>query len=304
MAYAIARLAKLKKHNLAGSASHTARTRPTPNADLTKQNIRFIGSTDPNEKFEDLVQAKINSYTQKRKIRPDAVYCVELLLTASPSYFRPDAPTNGGYYEEDKLKDWFDAAQNWLNDEYGDRIVRAELHLDEMTPHIHAYFVPLDDRGQLRCNHFFDGRQKMRAFQDSHYTAMQHLGLERGIKGSVAKHQDIKDFYRIVEEGRDLQLGELSAEQLTAKAADRDRAVQKKSEMEETALRLVKEQELLQQRIQQLSAENQQLRSSQAQLADQLRDLPLEEVAWQLGLTQDAKGDGRWKGTGHIINIT
>ncbi|MBW4503332.1 MAG: plasmid recombination protein [Scytonema hyalinum WJT4-NPBG1] len=297
MAYAIARLAKLKKGNLSGSAAHTARTRPTPNADAAKQNLRFIGSTDSEEKLEDLVQAKIDSYKQKRKIRTDAVYCVELLLTASPSYFRPDDPTNGGYYEEDKLKAWFDAAQNWLTLQYGSRIVRAELHLDEVTPHIHAYFVPLDEFGQLRCNHFFDGRQKMRAFQDSHYAAMQHLGLERGIKGSVAKHQDIKDFYRIVEEGRDLDTGELSPEQLQAKAADRDRAVKKKAEMEETTLRLVKDQELLQQRIQQLEAENQQLRNQ----LDQLRDLPLEDVAWQLGLTKTK--DGKWKGGGHIISI-
>ena len=301
MAYAIARLAKLKKGNLSGSAAHTARTRPTPNADATKQNIRFIGSTDPNEKLEDLVDAKISQYKQKRKIRTDAVYCVELLLTASPSYFRPDDPTNGGYYEEDKLKAWFEAAQKWLTLQYGSRIVRAELHLDEVTPHIHAYFVPLDEKGQLRCNHFFDGRQKMRAFQDSHYAAMQHLGLERGIKGSVAKHQDIKDFYRIVEEGRDLDTGELSPEQLIAKAADRDRAVQKKSEMEETALKLAKENETLSARIQQLSTENQQLRQQLNQLADQLRDLPLEDVAWHLGLTKTK--DGKWKGGGHIISI-
>jgi hypothetical protein len=299
MAYAIARLAKLKKANLAGSAAHTARTRSTPNADPTKQNIRFIGSDDPKEKLEDLVLSMINEYTQKRKIRPDAVYCVELLLTASPSYFRPDDPTNGGYYEEDKLKDWYEATQKWLSEEYGDRVVRAELHLDEVTPHIHAYFVPLDEKGQLRCNHFFDGRQKMRAFQDSHYTAMQHLELERGIKGSVAKHQDIKDFYSIVEEGRDLDRGELSPYQLQAKAADRDRAVQKKSEMEATAKRLAQENERLQQRIKELVAENFKWR----QQADQLRDLPLEDVAWQLGLTKDALGDGKWKGLGHIINI-
>ena len=73
-----------------------------------------------------------------------------------------------------------------------DRVVRAELHLDEMTPHIHAYFVPLDEKGQLRCNHFFNGQQKMRAFQDSYYDAVEHLGLERRIKGSLAKHQDIR----------------------------------------------------------------------------------------------------------------
>jgi flagellar motor protein MotB len=157
--------------------------------------------------------------------------------------------------------------------------------------------VPLDEKGQLRCNHFFDGRQKMWAFQDSHYAAMQHLGLERGIKGSVAKHQDIKDFYRIVEEGRDLEIGSLSPEQRKAKAADRDRAVQKKAEMEETAKRLVKENEAQKQHIQQLEQENQQLRTQ----LDQLRDLPLEDVAWHLGLTKTK--DGKWKGGGHIISI-
>ena len=44
MAYAIARLKKLKRGNISGSASHTARERETPNADPTQKNIRFIGS--------------------------------------------------------------------------------------------------------------------------------------------------------------------------------------------------------------------------------------------------------------------
>lgn len=301
--YAIARTKKLKRHNLAGSEAHTARTRETPNADSSKQNIRLIGSTEQNERLEDLVLATIAQYKQKRKIRTDAVYCVEILLTASPQYYRPNDPTRAGYYHEDKLKQWVDANLKWLQETYQDRIVRCELHLDEATPHLHAYLVPLDKDGQLRCNHFFDGRQKMMAFQDDYHTAMQHLGLERGIKGSKAQHQDIKDFYRIVEEGKDLEPGKLTSEQLQAKAADRDRAIRKKKEMEATAKQLVKENEALEARIQQLSTENQQLRSELKQLADQLRDLPLEDVAWHLGLTQDTKGNLRWKGVGHIINI-
>ncbi|WP_039751524.1 plasmid recombination protein, partial [Chlorogloeopsis fritschii] len=96
--YAIARTKKLKRHNLAGSEAHTARTRETPNADSSKQNIRLIGSTEQNERLEDLVLAKIGQYEQKRKIRTDAVYCVEILLTASPQYYRPDDPTRAGYY--------------------------------------------------------------------------------------------------------------------------------------------------------------------------------------------------------------
>ncbi|BCL39914.1 MobV family relaxase [Nostoc sp. MS1] len=296
MAYAIARLKKLKRGNISGSASHTARERETPNADPTQKNIRFIGSLDPDERLEDLVLAKIAENEQRRKIRTDGVYCVELLLSASPSYFRPDCPTSAGYYEPQKLDDWVEATHQWLADEYGDRIVRAELHLDEATPHIHAYFVPIDDEGQLRCNHFFDGRQKIHAFQDSYYDTMRLIGLERGIKGSKAQHQDIKDFYRIVEEGRDLEVDQLSVEHLKAKASDRERANQRKQEMEATAKALALENERLRQRIEQLQQDNQQLRL----LTEWSTDLALDDVAWELGLWR--KGN-EWVGRNHIINI-
>ncbi|MBN3922655.1 MAG: plasmid recombination protein [Nostoc sp. NMS4] len=296
MSYAIARLKKLKRGNISGSASHTARERETPNADPTQKNIRFIGSLNPEERLEDLVLAKIAEHEQKRKIRTDAVYCVELLLSASPSYFRPDCPTNAGYYEQQKLDDWVEATHQWLADEYGSRIVRAELHLDEATPHIHAYFVPVDDQGQLRCNHFFDGRQKIHEFQDSYYQTMRLIELERGIKGSRAKHQDIKDFYRIVEEGRDLEVDELSAAQLKAKAADRDRANQRKQEMEATAKALSLENEQLRLRIAQLEQDNQSIKK----LTEWSTDLALDDVAWELGLWR--KGN-EWVGGSHIINI-
>ncbi|MBD2525575.1 MobV family relaxase [Nostoc sp. FACHB-133] len=296
MAYAIARLKKLKRGNISGSASHTARERETPNADPTQKNIRFIGSLNPEERLEDLVLAKIGDSEQKRKIRTDAVYCVELLLSASPSYFRPNCPTQAGYYEPQKLDEWLEATHQWLADEYGNRIVRAELHLDEATPHIHAYFVPLDDQGQLRCNHFFDGRQKIQQFQDSYYQTMRLIGLERGIKGSRAKHQDIKDFYRIVEEGRDLEVDELSTAQLKAKAADRDRANQRKEEMEATAKALALDNEQLRRRIEQLEQDNQSIKK----LTEWSTDLALDDVAWELGLWR--KGN-EWVGGNHIINI-
>ncbi|MHC5747421.1 MAG: MobV family relaxase [Nostoc sp.] len=296
MAYAIARLKKLKRGNISGSASHTARERETPNADPTQKNIRFIGSLDPEERLEDLVLAKIGDSEQKRKIRTDAVYCVELLLSASPSYFRPDCPTQAGYYEPQKLDEWLEATHQWLADEYSNRIVRAELHLDEATPHIHAYFVPLDDEGQLRCNHFFDGRQKIHEFQDSYYQTMRLIGLERGIRGSKAQHQDIKDFYRIVEEGRDLEVDELSAAQLKAKAADRDRANQRKQEMEATAKALALENEQLRRRIEQLEQDNQSIKK----LTEWSTDLALDDVAIELGLWR--KGN-EWVGGNHIINI-
>ena len=296
MAYAIARIKKLKRSSLGGSEAHTARQRETPNADRSKHNIRFIGNQNSDETLDSLVIEKIGE--QKRKIRPDAVYAVEILLTASPEYFRPDCPTQAGYYEADKVQAWLTASKQWLEENYSDRIVRAELHLDEATPHIHAYFVPLDEQRQLRAKHFFDGRQKMRQFQDSYSAATEHLGLERGIKGSKAQHQDIKDFYSIVNAGIEPN-SKLTQSQMQAFAADRDRAQTRKQELERTAKALAQENERLQQLIFELEASKNQW----LQQATLLRELALEDVAWQLGLDRDHSQSNRWRGHGHIINI-
>ena len=112
-------------------------------------------------------------------------------------------------------------------------------------------------------------------------------GALRGIQGSRAKHQDIKDFYRIVEEGRDLEPTRLTPEQTMAKAADRDRAILKKEEYERTAKSLALKNEFLQQRIEQLEVENFYWK----QQAVKLRDL---------GLDRDQSGGGKEQDTSLI----
>jgi hypothetical protein len=72
--------------------------------------------------------------------------------------------------------------------------------------------------------------------------------------------------------------------------ADRERALQAEKLAQSTA----HSSEKLRQK---LEKENQQLRNQ----LDQLRDLPLEDVAWHLGLTKTK--DGKWKGGGDIISI-
>ena len=200
MPYAIVRIAKLKQANVAGSGMHVSRGRKTPNADLSllEENQTLIHYDDQHLPLKEVVHKKIYSVEQQRKIRTDAVYAVEILLTASPEYFRPDDPSRYGDYQADKLADWTEASVKWLKTEYGDRIVRAELHLDEATPHIHAYLVPTDENGQLNCKKIFGGRAKMFAFQDSYAEATQHLGLERGVKNSQAEHTTVKDYYSVV----------------------------------------------------------------------------------------------------------
>lgn len=200
MSYAICRIAKLKKSNLAGSGTHVSRAKSTPNANpsITPQNKSLI-STDDRSPLQDLVSAKI-ALTHQGAVRSNAVHAVEFLLTASPKYFRPDSPSEYGVYDSKRLNVWAQQNVKWLQQEYGDRIVRAELHLDEATPHIHAYLVPIDERGQLNCRGIFGERKNMFALQDLYAAAMAPLGIERGERGSKARHTDVDKYYTVVNE--------------------------------------------------------------------------------------------------------
>ena len=302
MAHAIARIAKLKAGNINSSELHVNRERETPNANKNITNIRFIGEGD-RRRLNEVVRERIGEQT----IRKNAVLCVEMLLTASPEYFRPEDPSRAGYYEPEKLESWQQAVKGWLDSEYGDRIVRAELHLDESTPHIHAYFVPLDERGKLNCRGIFGGRQKLSQFQDSYAQAMSPLGLERGIKGSKAKHTKVKQYYAAVNSSANNSLDKKTIEQ---QLADRTRAIAQREQALITAKSLSKKNENLLTRLQKaemkIKSQDRELKNwktKYTELADGVRDLPLNEVVYELGLSS-SKDKHKWKNARHTITIT
>ena len=306
MPHAIARIAKLKSGNVGASGQHTRRARETPNANPEIANIRFIGQPDSANlpSLETIVRDRIGDQT----IRKNGVLCVEMLLTASPEYFRPDDPSKAGYYEPERLADFQQSVHNWLDKEYGDRIVRAELHLDESTPHVHAYLVPLDERGKLNCRGLFGGRQKLSQFQDSYANALSSLGLERGIKGSRAKHTKIQHYYAAINRSPDLTLDRTTIEH---QLADRVRAIKEKEQALITAKLLSRDFEELQQRLNtaqiKIKTQARELTNWQtryADIANQVRDLPLKDVVYELGLEADPNDKHKWQNEHHTINIT
>lgn len=177
-----------------------------------------------------------------------------------------------------------------------------------MIPHIHAYLVPLDEKGKLNCRALFGGREKLSKFQDSYALAMAPLGLERGIKGSRATHTSVKEYYAAVTTEPDLTLDIAT---LHHQLADRQRAIKEKEEMECTAKALAREKEVLQQRLRDLETEvhafhqsAQHWKTKYTDLASKVRDLPLEQVAYELGLDPDPKDKHKWKHENHTLNIT
>ena len=184
MAFAILRVAKVKGGGgLGGCADHIERTRETPNAG--PGGIRYLVGGDPAEEVRSRLPAKV---------RKNAVVAVEHLLTASPEYFRPHDPRAAGEWDPVRTEAWARRAVDWLRATYGDNLASAVLHLDEATPHIHALVIPKREDGKLDARSLYTPLS-LRKLQDSYASAMNPLGLERGIKGSTAKHEDISRYY-------------------------------------------------------------------------------------------------------------
>lgn len=305
MPYAILRTTKLKTSgNIAGSERHNERSRDTPNADPLKvtDNNRFIGTE--NVSLEDIIRERIGDndgrkVRQSRSAQHSPVLAIELLMTASPEYFRPSNSGQASYWQTDRLDIWVKQNQAWLEDTFGDKVVRAELHLDEITPHIHAYLVPIDDKGHLNARYYLGGRDKLREMQSSYATAMQPIGLERGIKGSRAQHERIKNYYESVDKLPDESL---TREELLSQAADRQRQVQRRAEMEHTARSLAVQNEALLQENYRLKGRLNQLEKAQER-SHELRLISLPEVALKLGMKVSDFDVNRWYSSAHSIEL-
>lgn len=187
MAYCVLRTAKLKSlGNIGGSLSHTYRTIKTPNADPSRTHLNDNSLATKEQAFQ-AIKDRLPT-----KVKPDNVLCIEYLITASNDW---------SGWGTDKQQKYFDDAIAWLKDKHGsDNVVMTGIQLDETTPHMVAYVVPLDKdkkgRDILNAKRFLGGRQKLSDMQTDFFEKVgKGVGLERGVQGSKAKHTTIKKFY-------------------------------------------------------------------------------------------------------------
>ncbi|HPY53950.1 MAG TPA: MobV family relaxase, partial [Treponemataceae bacterium] len=184
------RTEKLKKGDLGGMAHHHDRSRQTLNADPEKKLENKLIAGVESAKVPEIINSRITEIEERqgKKTRKDAVVGIEVLMTASPEWFAGK--------EEWQIKAWSERSVEWAKKHFGENnIISAVLHRDESTPHIHLVAFPETPEKKLTAKHWLDGVEKMQAMQDGYAEAVKHSGLERGIKGSKARHIDIKRWY-------------------------------------------------------------------------------------------------------------
>lgn len=174
--FAILRVQKVKTmSSMAARGRHNFREQETPNADpdLLGQNlVEGAQSTD------EMLKAISDLLPTKR--RKDAVIGLEYLITASPEHF---GNSNEIAYFKDAIE-WLEAKHGKAN------VVCKTVHLDESTPHLAAFVVPILG-GKLNAKYFTGGAKVLAEMQtDFAEKVGKKHNLDRGVERSQAVHQD------------------------------------------------------------------------------------------------------------------
>jgi hypothetical protein len=124
--------------------------------------------------------------------RRDAIRCVEVVMTATPEWFKRNEQGQAADYSTSK---WAQDNLTYLQKTFGkENVVAFKIHQDEKTPHIHALIIPITPDGRLSA-HDMVGRPTLKKYQSSYAAAMAEHGLQRGVENSQTKHKPMRQFY-------------------------------------------------------------------------------------------------------------
>lgn len=214
-------------------AKHIERTAHPENADPARTHLNrynLVGYPVGITGLAAAVEHRITNAGITRKISDRQVRCLNLVMTSDNEGMQK-------IIDSGKLDEWIADNIRWARDTFGsDNVVGAALHMDERTPHLHIAVVPIvtaerkkkareatakkryrtkaANRPRLCADDIME-RGKMSRYQDIYAEAMAKYGLERGIRGSEARHIGQHEYYRdcmVKKKGLEEDIGNLSIE--------------------------------------------------------------------------------------------
>lgn len=309
--YAIYRTAKIKTHSqIVASAHHMTRAVDTPNADPDRAHLNrvLIGGDDPAADVMRLLPAvgQRDPHTDKVLRRTNSVLAIEILITTSPEWWAEAT-------EPQKIA-WEVESVGWLKAEYGDaNVAHLRLHGDETTPHITGYVVPLDpETGGLNCRRWIGEKKQLRDQQTAYALAVEHLGLQRGVRGSTATHEAVRRVYGAINgQQQDVKVPVPPKMTMSPEAWAKEASTQMLKDLEPTFARAAfADTERTRRKGAEAQTSRERGRADRAEadrdrqkaVADRMRALPISDVLDALGLVPDPKDKAKWTGDGYIIS--
>ena len=194
-------------------SDHIERKIIPKNADPTRTHLNrvLVEYPDGVHGRGEAIAHRLNTAGIRRKITHDQVRVVRVVLSGTHEDMM-------NIQEKGELDEWCSDSIQWLQATFGkDNVVAAHLHMDEKTPHIHAAVVPIvtgerrkakkeqaDGKRKYRkktnsvrlCADDLFNRQTLVAYHDNYARVMAKYGLQRGVRGSEARHTTTMQYYR------------------------------------------------------------------------------------------------------------
>ena len=194
-------------------SDHIERKIIPKNADPTRTHLNrvLVEYPDGVHGRDEAIAHRLNTAGIRRKITHDQVRVVRVVLSGTHEDMM-------NIQEKGELDEWCSDSIQWLQATFGkDNVVAAHLHMDEKTPHIHAAVVPIvtgerrkakkeqtDGKRKYRkktnsvrlCADDLFNRQTLVAYHDNYARVMAKYGLQRGVRGSEARHTTTMQYYR------------------------------------------------------------------------------------------------------------
>ena len=178
--YAILRFAKYKGPEIGQIEAHNERKKEkyasNPDIDTSRSHLNFH-LVQPEQKYR--AEAERQIAQAGCRTRKDSVRVVEMLVTASPEFFKGK--------KQAEVRAFFEEAVRFIERRQPkDTIISAVVHMDEKTPHMHLSFVPLTKDGRLSAKDIVGNKKKLTWWQDQFWKHMVRRwpDLERGESAS------------------------------------------------------------------------------------------------------------------------
>ncbi len=276
------------KGNDSRMTAHIERTVQPKNVDpeRTHLNRELIEFPEGVTNRTQAIQHRIETAGIKRKITKDQVRVIRVNLSGTHEDMKR-------IVAEGRIDEWCKDNVDYLKKQFGEKnVVSAVLHMDEKTPHIHASIVPIviGKRRKAKeasrknnvarlCADDIMTRSKMEGYQDSYALAMAKYGLQRGIRGSGARHVTTAEYYRDI------------FEQAESVKIERDLLLQQNEEKQQAIIELQQKEQEEAQRLATLRQAIIQKESELEKKEKQLREVKNEVV--QVGFEKTAKEAGK-----------
>lgn len=193
--------------------------------DVWKEIVKDVtGKTYTDEEWEkEKPQKEDLYYRDGKKVRKDAALAAEIEIHYPGKMKDDPADTESRYPHQipadmDEFRKWKELTLKFITDRFGkDNVKQAVLHMDELTPHIHAIFVPKyqdkDDVTRLSYHKYVDGKKACAMLQTEYASRMKELGYERGVAYSGSEHTAVRRMRKIITDGLSEHLPEKSKDQ-------------------------------------------------------------------------------------------